>query len=168
MSVSSGSLACDGCTTILYDSSMSISSGSVSCIGCTTVFTGSSKNTLGTLSITGGTINMSAASTVTSKYLDANYNGVLFYMDNAYPEPSNACGSAPVSIQGSSTVALNGGMYFPNASVCVTGNAFSGTESCLSLVAWSITYTGNATENLTGCSAIGTKTATNNVVTLVQ
>jgi hypothetical protein len=118
------------------------------------------------LSINGGTVNMSAAKT--SAYADTNYNGVLFYMDAQYAEHSNACGSAQVSIQGSSTITLNGGMYFPNASVCVTGNAFSAQESCLSLVAWSISYNGNATETLTGCGTTGTKTAQVQAVNLVQ
>ena len=97
-----------------------------------------------------------------------HYNGILFYMDYQYPEHSNACGSAQVSIQGSSTITLNGGMYFPNASVCVTGNAFSSSESCLSLVGWSINYTGNATENVTGCGTTGTATAQVRAVNLVQ
>jgi len=166
--ITGGSFTCPGggCTIILYDASMSISSGSLTCSGCTIVFTGDAINKLGNLGINGGTVTMSAPKT--SPYLDSNYNGVLFYMDARYAEHSNACGSAQVSIIGSTSVTLNGGMYFPNASVCVSGNAFSGSESCLSLVAWSITYTGNATENLTGCSAIGTKTATNNIVSLVQ
>jgi len=153
-------------TYFFYDASIKTSGGSLTCTGCTIILTGSAANKLGQLSINGGTVNMSAAKT--STYADANYNGVLFYMDARYAEHTSACGSAPVSIQGSPTVTLNGGMYFPNASVCVTGNAFSGTESCLSLVGWSIAYTGNATQNLTGCSTTGTKTATNNTVALVQ
>jgi Flp pilus assembly protein TadG len=153
-------------TYFFYNSSIKTSGGSLTCTGCTIIFTGSAANKLGSLSINGGTINMSAAKT--STYADTNYNGVLFYMDAQYAEHSNACGSAQVSIQGSGTVTLNGGMYFPNASVCVTGNAFSGSESCLSLVAWSITYTGNMTEALNGCSATGTQTAKNRSVILVQ
>jgi Flp pilus assembly protein TadG len=154
-------------TYFFYNSSIKVSGGgSLTCTGCTFIFTGSAANKLGSLSINGGTVNMSAAKT--SAYADTNYNGVLFYMDAKYAEHSHSCGSAQVSIQGSSTITLNGGMYFPNASVCVTGNAFSGTESCLSLVAWSITYTGNATEDLTGCSTTGTKTAQVQAVNLVQ
>lgn len=153
-------------TYFFYNSSIKTSGGSLTCTGCTIIFTGSAANKLGQLSINGGTVNMSAAKT--SSYADSNYNGVLFYMDNQYAEHSGACGSAQVSIQGSPTVTLNGGMYFPNASVCITGNTFSGTESCLSLVGWSITYTGNATQDLTGCSTTGTATAKNNTVALVQ
>jgi hypothetical protein len=168
ISITGGSFTCPGggCTIILYDASLSISSGTLTCSGCTIVLTGDAANKLGSLAINGGTVTMSAPKT--SPYLDSNYNGVLFYMDNRYAAHSNACGSAPVSIQGSASVTLNGGMYFPNASVCVTGSAFSGTESCLSLVAWSITYAGNATENLTGCSTTGTATAQVRAVNLVQ
>ena len=154
-------------TYFFFDSSIIATGGTLTCTGCTFIFTGDKANKLGQLSINGsGTVNMSAAKT--AAYADTNYNGVLFYMDARYAEHSSSCGSAQVSIQGSATVTLNGGMYFPNASVCIAGNAFSGTESCLSLVAWSITYTGNTTENLTGCSAIGTKTAANRSVNLVQ
>ncbi|MDA9435463.1 hypothetical protein XH88_27430 [Bradyrhizobium sp. CCBAU 51627] len=153
-------------TYFFYNSSIKTSGGSLTCTSCTIIFTGSAANKMGQLSINGGTINMSAAKT--AAYADTNYNGLLFYMDAQYSEHSSACGSAQVSIQGSPMVTLNGGMYFPNASVCMTGNTFSGTESCLSLVGWSITYTGNTTENLTGCSTTGTATAKNNTVALVQ
>ena len=153
-------------TYFFFDSSIIITGGTLTCNGCTIIFTGDKANKLGQLSINGGTITMSAAKT--STYADTNYNGVLFYMDASFAEHSNACGSAQVSIQGSATVTLNGGMYFPNASVCVTGNAFSSSESCLSLVAWSITYTGNMTGNLTGCGTSGTQTAQVRAVNLVQ
>jgi hypothetical protein len=162
----SGTVTLTPGTYFFYDSSIKTSGGSLTCAGCNIIFTGSAANKLGQLSINGGTVNMSAAST--SAYADNNYNGVLFYMDPRYAEHSNSCGSAQVSIQGSPTISLNGGMYFPNASVCVTGNAFSSSESCLSLVAWSITYAGNATEDLTGCSTTGTATAQVRAVNLVQ
>jgi hypothetical protein len=153
-------------TYFFYDSSIIATGGQLTCNNCTIIFTGSAANKLGQLSINGGTVTMTAAKT--SAYADTNYNGLLFYMDYRYAEHSNACGSAQVSIQGSSTITLNGGMYFPNASVCVTGNAFSGSESCLSLVGWSINYAGNATTNLSGCSTTGTATAQVRAVNLVQ
>jgi hypothetical protein len=159
-------------TYFFWNSSITVNGGSLTCRNCTIIFTGSAANKLGSLSLTGGsTVNMTAAKT--SAYADGgatpnNYNGLLFYMDNQFAEHSNACGNAQVSIQGNSTTTLNGGMYFPNASLCVTGSAFSATTNCLSLVAWSIQYTGNATENLTGCSTTGTKTALVQSVNLVQ
>jgi hypothetical protein len=163
----SGSVTLTPGTYFFYNSSIKTSGGSLTCAGCTIIFTGSAANALGQLSINGGTVNMSAAST--SAYADTNYNGVLFYMDPRYAEQkSQSCGSVQVSIQGSPNISLNGGMYFPNASVCVTGNAFSSSESCLSLVAWSVYYNGNATENLTGCGSTGTKTAQVMAVNLVQ
>jgi hypothetical protein len=141
--------------------------GSLTCTGCTIIFTGSAANKLGQLSINGGTVKMTAAST--SAYADTNYNGILFYMDSRYAERnSQSCGSVQVSIQGSPTITLNGGMYFPNASVCVTGNAFSASESCLSLVGWSVSYTGNSTQTLTVCSTTGTKSVQVTSVILVQ
>jgi Flp pilus assembly protein TadG len=149
------------------DSSLKTSgSGQLTCTGCTIILTASAANRLGTLSINGGTVNMSAPKT--SAYADKNYNGILFYMDYRYAKQTNSCGNAPVSIQGSPTITLNGGMYFPNANVCVTGNAFSASESCLSLVGWQITYTGSAAQTVTGCDATGTQTAQVTAVNLVQ
>jgi Flp pilus assembly protein TadG len=162
-----GTLNLGSGTYFFYNSSITTSSGdALTCTGCTIIFTGSNASHLGQLSINGGTVNMSAAKTNT---YDTNYNGLLFYMDYRYAEEkSQSCGSVQVSIQGSSNITLNGGMYFPKASVCVTGNAFSASESCLSLVAWSIYYNGNATENLTGCSTTGTNTAKITAINLVQ
>jgi hypothetical protein len=163
---SSGTVTLTPGTYFFYNSSIKTSGGSLTCAGCTIIFTGTATK-LGQLSINGGTVNMSAA--FTSAYADTNYNGILFYMDARYAEQkAQSCGSVQVSIQGSPTITLNGGMYFPNASVCVTGNAFSTSESCLSLVAWSVYYNGNATENLSGCSNTGTKTAQVRAVNLVQ
>jgi Flp pilus assembly protein TadG len=153
-------------TYFFYNAGISVTGGSLTCNGCTIIFTGSAANQLGTLSINGGTVNMSAAST--ASYADTNYNGLLFYMDYRYAVHTNSCGSAPVSIQGSSTITLNGGMYFPNASVCVTGNTFSASTTCMSIVGWSLTFTGSATENVTGCGATGTTTAQVKAVALVQ
>ncbi|MCP1853294.1 MULTISPECIES: TadE/TadG family type IV pilus assembly protein [unclassified Bradyrhizobium] len=156
-----------GGTYFFYNSSIRVSGGSLICNGCTIIFTGSSASQLGSLSITGGTVTMSA--TKTPAYADANYAGILFYMDYRYAEhQAGSCGSPQVKITGSSTITLNGGMYFPNASVCMTGGSFSTSESCLSLVAWSVYYNGNATEKLSGCSATGTQTAQTRAVNLVQ
>ncbi|MGY8685643.1 pilus assembly protein TadG-related protein [Bradyrhizobium sp. UFLA05-153] len=157
-------------TYFFFSSNINVLGGSLTCTGCTFIFTGPSPNYGGNsagLSISGNaTVNMSAAPT--ASYADTNYNGLLFYMDYRNSQHTNACGSAPVSIQGSSTITLNGGMYFPNASVCVTGNTFSSSTTCMSIVGWSLTFTGSATENVTGCGATGTTTAQVKAVALVQ
>jgi Flp pilus assembly protein TadG len=155
-------------TYFFYNASIIVNGGTLTCNGCTIILTGNTPppDKLGKISINGGTVTMSASKT--PAYADANYTGVLFYMDKKFTEHQTSCGNAQVSIQGSSTITLNGGMYFPNASVCVTGNAFSTSESCLSLVGWSITYTGSGTQDLSGCSTTGTKTATVQSVNLVQ
>jgi hypothetical protein len=164
-------------TWFFYNAGLTVSSGTLTCSGCTIIFTG---NNVGKLQINGGTVTMSA--TKTPAYADGgakpnNYIGILFYMDiNGLGQQQNAqkcgTGNVQVSITGSSTITLNGGMYFPKASVCVTGSAFSTSpsapENCLSLVAWSIYYNGNATEDLSGCSTTGTNTAKVQSVNLVQ
>ncbi|WP_375764343.1 pilus assembly protein TadG-related protein [Bradyrhizobium sp. Pha-3] len=153
-------------TYFFYNSSISVSGGTLICNGCTIIFTGTNANKLG-LSVTGGTVTMSA--TKTPKYADANYAGILFYLDYRYgTQQAGSCGNPQVKITGSSTITLNGGLYFPSSSVCVTGGAFATSESCFSLVAWSIYYNGNATEALSGCSATGTQTAQTRAVNLVQ
>ncbi|MGY4602856.1 Flp pilus assembly protein TadG [Bradyrhizobium sp. USDA 4474] len=155
-------------TYFFFNSGITVSGGSLSCSGCTFIFTGPSPNYGGnsaSLNITGGTVNMSAPTT--ASYANTNYNGMLFYMDYRNSQHTSSCGSAPVSIQGSSTITLNGGMYFPDASVCVTGNTFSSSTTCMSIVGWSLTFTGSATENVTGCGTT-TKTAQVQAIALVQ
>jgi hypothetical protein len=158
-------------TYFLYNASINITSGTLTCSGCTFILTGSAANKLGQIKINGGTVTMSApSSTQQPPPYDSNYIGMLFYMDPRFPkQAAQKCGvgNAQVNISGSSTTTLNGGMYFPNASVCVSGNAFSSTESCLSLVAWSIYYDGSANETLTGCSSFDTKTAEVRAIQLV-
>jgi Flp pilus assembly protein TadG len=158
-------------TYFFYNAGISVTGGSLTCNGCAIIFTGSAANQLGALNINGGTVNMSAAidrSHPVTTYGDTNYNGILFYMDARYPVQTNGCGNAPVSIQGSPTITLNGGMYFPNANVCVTGNTFSTSTTCFALVGWSITYTGSAVENVNGCGTTGTATTQVQAVNLVQ
>ncbi|NLS70641.1 hypothetical protein E3H11_17265 [Bradyrhizobium brasilense] len=170
VSINGGVTTWSSGTYFFYNSSLSITSGSFTCNGCVFVFTG---NNIGTLTINGGTVTMNAAPTRSNTYNDTNYNGILFYMDYNSKITGNkaqSCGNGnvQVSISGSSTITLNGGMYFPNAAVCVSGSAFSSSESCFSLVAWSIYYNGNATQNLAGCSTTGTQTAQIRAVNLVQ
>jgi hypothetical protein len=170
---SSGSTTWNSGTYFFYNASFTISGGVFKCSGCIFIFTG---NNIGQLTISGGNVTMSAAPSRTnpvSTYNDKNYNGILFYMDYKSKITGNkaqSCGNGnvQVSISGSSTVTLNGGMYFPNAAVCVSGNGFSTSESCFSLVAWSVYYNGNATETLVGCSTTGTQTAQTRSVNLVQ
>lgn len=152
-----------------YNASIKMTGGSLACTGCTIVFTGSSASKLGTLALNGGTVNLSAP--VTSPYQtyngDANYNGMLFYMDARYAEHTTSCGSAPVSIQGNNTTTLNGGMYFPNASVCVTGT-MSGNSTCTELVGWSLSFTGTSGVDVSGCSTTGTNVAQTQTVQLLE
>lgn len=151
-------------TYIFYDASIKVTGGTLNCSGCTIVFAGDSANKLGSLQINGGNVTLSAPAT---NLYDTNYDGILFYMDAQYAEHTNSCGSAPVSITGSSTVTLNGGMYFPNASACVSGTT-SANSTCTEIVGWSLTFTGNSAVNVSGCSADGTQVAQTESVQLVQ
>jgi hypothetical protein len=161
-------------TYYFYDASIAVTSGSLTCSSCTIIFTGSTAAKMGKLSINGGTVSLSAIKSppLVTGGVNANgvsdYAGLLFYMDARYSEYSNACGSAQVSIQGSSNVTLNGALYFPNASVCVSGNGFSTSEKCLALTGYSIEFNGSATETVSGCDATGTSVAQVEAITLVQ
>jgi hypothetical protein len=163
--ITGGTFTADNATYYLYDASIKMTSGSLTCTHCTIIFTGSAANKMGSLSINGGTVTMTAIKTNSN---NAHLDGLLFYMDARFAEHTNACGSAPVSIQGSSTISLNGALYFPNASVCMTGNAFAASETCMALTGWSVAYQGNLTEIVSGCSALGTQVSQVEAIALVQ
>ena len=161
-------------TYYFYNAGISVTGGALTCTSCTIIFTGSAANQMGKLNINGGTVNLTAIKTpaLVTGGLNPNgisdYAGLLFYMDARYNEPSNSCGNAQISISGSSTVTLNGALYFPNAGVCVTGSAFSTSETCLALTGYSIEFTGNATETVSGCANTGTSVVQVESITLVQ
>ncbi len=69
-------------------------------------------------------------------------------------------GTSPVgiSLQGATTSPMDGGVYFPNATLTFTGSATS-PSSCLSLVAASITLYSTFSLAVTGCSGYGTAVA---------
>jgi Flp pilus assembly protein TadG len=76
------------------------------------------------------------------------YNGILFYQDPGYPAAANdatsdAGDSSAISIQGGSTVFINGEIVAPLAAITL-GNGSSGTVEA-SIVAQSLTMNGGGT-----------------------
>jgi hypothetical protein len=162
-------------TYIFYDASIKVNGGAtLQCSTCTPggagvtiILTGDTPNKIGTLSIDGGaTVNLNAPAT---NGFNAAFNGVLFYMDKNATR-TNSCGNAPVSLAGNGNVHLTGGMYFPSVNVCYSGNVSSpnSATACTEIIGDSVTFTGNSTLNIAGCSADGTAVAKTASVQLVQ
>ena len=162
-------------TYIFYDASIKVNGGAtLQCSTCTPggagvtiILTGDTPNKIGTLSIDGGaTVNLNAPAT---NSFNAAFNGVLFYMDKNATR-TNSCGNAPVSLAGNGNVHLTGGMYFPSVNVCYSGNVSSpnSATACTEIIGDSVTFTGNSTLNIAGCSANGTAVAKTASVQLVQ
>ena len=87
------------------------------------------------------------------------YDGILFYQDPGYPaaanDPTNDAGDAqPISIQGGSTVFINGEIIAPLAAVTL-GNGSSGTVAS-SMVAQSLTMNGGGTLTSSASTNLGT------------
>jgi hypothetical protein len=158
-------------TYILYNASIKITGGTLECTSCspggagvTIILTGSPAAKIGTISISGnGTVKLNAPKT---NAYNAAFDGVLFYMDKNAPN-ANGVGNAPVTFNGTGTVQLTGGMYFPSVNVTDNGNITS-NANCSEIVAYAVTVSGNTTQDVSGCKAIGTPTPQSFYVALVQ
>jgi hypothetical protein len=139
-------------TYFFYNAAIKINGGTVTGTGVTIVLLGDSS-----LSISGGTVTLSAPATNTT-YPDLS--GVLF--DDQAPNKSNNA----VNVNGSGTVSLGGAMYFPNVDVTWSGTTANTNNTCSEVIGNTLTMTGSAYLSSSGCSA-GTVPSTQ-VVTLVQ
>ena len=151
-------------TYIWYNSDIKIDGGSLTCPTCTAtngvsiVQLGTSGHQ-GTLSInSSATVTLSAGSTNTAY---PNLAGVVFYRENV----SSNGGGAEVGINGGANTVLSGGFYFPGATASYNGNS---TSACTIIVGGTIDMSGTSTLNQSGCSSIGTPTATSQTVGLVE
>jgi hypothetical protein len=139
-------------TYFFYNAAIKINGGTVNGTGVTLVLLGDSS-----LSISGGTVNLSAPATNTTS---SDLNGVL--IDDQAPNKSNNA----VTVNGGGTVALGGAMYFPNVGVSWGGTASNTNTTCSMVIANSLTITGNAYMSSQNCAS-GTIAKTQ-VVALVQ
>jgi Flp pilus assembly protein TadG len=171
-------------TYFFQDASLTFNGGTVQCIGCTPggagvtiVLTGTNANKIGSISI-GGNAAVDLNAPVTNDWCHNTisgctpttaFDGVLFYMDKI-ANTTNGNGNAPVSLSGSGTVRLTGGMYFPTVNVTYSGNvsATQPTTACTEIIGYALNVTGNSTLNIAGCAAAGTQVATTKSVQLVQ
>src|SRR5204862_3114492 len=77
-------------------------------------------------------------------------------------------GGAKNQINGGSDQLITGAIYFPNQSVCYSGNsATTGNGKCTQLIARSIDFTGNSSVKL-NCAGTGVSAMTVPVPQLIQ
>ncbi|HVF37162.1 MAG TPA: pilus assembly protein TadG-related protein [Sphingomicrobium sp.] len=134
---------------------------------------GGSVNIQGTLNATGATIvlsNTNPAANATIGTFDMNAQGTLnmtapttgkwagmaIYQDRrATPPTGNISASSPNKINGGSTGAITGVVYFPNQQLTYNGGGNT-TASCTQFVVRRVIFTGNANTNIRGeCEAAG-------------
>jgi hypothetical protein len=132
-------VAFDPGTYFFYNAAIKINGGTVTGTGVTLVLLGDSS-----ISITGGTVSLSAPATNTT-YPDLS--GVL--IDDQAPNKSKNA----VDVNGGGTVALGGAMYFPNVDVTWSGTTANITTTCAEVIANTLTMTGSAYMSTSGCAS---------------
>jgi hypothetical protein len=125
-------------TYFFYNATIKINGGTVTGTGVTLVLLGDSS-----LSISGGTVKLSAPTTNTTS---SDLNGVL--IDDQAPKKSNNA----VTINGGGTVALGGAMYFPNVDVTWNGTTANTNTTCSEVIANTLTLGGGAYMSTQNCA----------------
>jgi Flp pilus assembly protein TadG len=127
-------------TYFFYNATIKITGGTVTGTGVTLVLLG----TTSSLTINGGTVNLSApAINTTSSHL----NGVL--IDD---QAQNAVSSkTAVTVNGGGTVTLGGAMYFPHVDVSWSGTAQNANTTCSQVIANTLDLGGNAYISTQNC-----------------
>jgi hypothetical protein len=141
-----------GGTFFFYNAAIRINAGTVTGTNINIVLLGDSS-----ISITGGTVSLSASNSNTS-YPDLS--GVL--IDDQAPNKSNNA----VNVNGGGTVALGGAMYFPHVDVTWSGSTQNTNTTCSEVIAKTLTMSGGAYLSTQGCAPA--TIAHSQVVTLVQ
>ena len=140
LKVTGGTVTFAAGTYFFYNANISITSGTVTGTGVTLVLLG----TTSSLTINGGTVNLSApAINTTSSHL----NGVL--IDD---QAQNAVSSkTAVTVNGGGTVTLGGAMYFPHVDVQWNGTAQNANTTCSQVIANTLNLSGNAYISTQNC-----------------
>jgi Flp pilus assembly protein TadG len=141
-----------GGTFFFYNAAIKINAGTVTGTSINIVLLGDSS-----ISITGGTVSLSANMSNTS-YPDLS--GVL--IDDQAPRKSKNS----VTVNGGGTVALGGAMYFPHVDVTWSGSIQNTNTTCSEVIAETLNMSGGAYLSTQGCAPA--TVAHSQVVTLVQ
>jgi hypothetical protein len=108
----------------------------LTCHSCTFILTSSTAATdpssIGSVSLQGGKLDVTAPDSGT-------YSGIAFYQDRRAPSCTTNCNL----VNGNSTSALRGALYFPNQQLTFLGTSGMNTD-CLQLVALTLTFSGNS------------------------
>jgi Flp pilus assembly protein TadG len=145
---SGGTLNLAAGTYFFYNANINFNGGTVTGTDVTLVLLGSSS-----LSINGGTVNLSAPTTNT---FSSALNGVL--IDDQT--------TANVNIGGNGVIKLGGAMYFPKADVSFGGTVQPTNTTCSEVIAKTLNMSGGAYLSTTGC--VPGVVARTQVVALVQ
>lgn len=126
-------------TYILDGGSMSMNNtgASLTCLQCTFVLMNSSGGSVGTVSLTGGTMNLTAPSTGCTVGTASCYDGLLFYQSRS------AAMDNVVKINGNNGSTISGALYFPNADLTFNGDSGMHAD-CMQMVAKDVAFTGNS------------------------
>lgn len=141
---------------VIDQGSLSISgNSSLSGTGVTIILTSSSGSNYATASISGGsTVNITAPNS-------GSLAALAVFQDR------NAPSSGTDSFSGGTTQNVTGAIYFPNQNVKFSGGTSTGGATCTQLIAFTITFNGNAAFN-NNCAGTGARGIGNSVVQLVE
>jgi hypothetical protein len=127
--------------------------------GVTIILTKKNTTTIGTVDIRGGAdVQLRAPA-------DANnpFRGVLFYQDRRAPVNTTGVNK----FNGGATMKLEGSIYIPQQGVEFQGNN-SESRTCTQIIARTVSFTGNAYIDNTGCQAAGVQPVTVTQARLVE
>lgn len=137
-------------TYYFWNASLSAQNAAITCNGCTggqgvtLVFTGNPA-TVGSVQING---NVQVTLAAPRSAADPDWNGVLMFRD------PRAVAGGSATLNGTESSTISGAMYLPNTDVTFLGNGALTDDSCIALVAGTISFTGNA--SVAGCARAGT------------
>jgi Flp pilus assembly protein TadG len=137
LKVTGGTVTFAAGTYFFYNAKIDIQGGTVTGTGVNIVLLGDSS-----LSITGGTVNLSANMNNTQY---PNLSGVL--IDDQAPNKS----TTKVTVNGGGTVTLGGAMYFPHVDVQWNGTAQNANTTCSQVIANTLDLGGNAYISTQNC-----------------
>jgi Flp pilus assembly protein TadG len=149
-------------TYILNGGSMSMTNtgARLTCLQCTFVLMNDSGGSVGTVTLTGGTMNITAPSTGCVVGAATCYDGLLFYQSRG------AASDNSVHINGNSGSTISGALYFPKADITFNGGS-SMSANCMQIVAKDVQFTGNSSVSNT-CTGVDYGAFTGKKVRLVE
>lgn len=127
-------------TYFLDNGGLQITGGNVTGEGVTFILTASEAEDLGSINISGGTIDQRAP----ADDFEGEHVGMLYIQDPFVPELDDDDDNPPRNkLTGGTAMNLDGALYFPDTEVEYRGGA-NGTENCTIIVARRVSFAGNS------------------------